>query len=188
MLVVVPPIVTSVLKVTAAPEATLELLTTAPIVTKVSPIAITSWLASAPATLLIPGRIAFSVVFAPVESPARLNEYILLVAARPALTVVDANDTEYSVLDDDTLEVSFTSIELLPPIVSVVTPVTIPLMYPTNPDVVPAPGIETLLAWVPKEAVIAKPIVTPRPARFTVVIPSVWSAMLSIEQTFIPLP
>ena len=42
MLVVVPPIVTSVLKVTAAPEATLELLTTAPIVTKVSPIAITS--------------------------------------------------------------------------------------------------------------------------------------------------
>ena len=49
-------------------------------------------------------------------------------------------------LDDDTLEVSFTSIELLPPIVSVVTPVTIPLMYPTNPDVVPAPGIETLLA------------------------------------------
>ena len=90
--------------------------------------------------------IAFRVVFAPVESPERLNEYILLVAARPALTVVDASDTEYSVLDDDTLEVSFTSIVLLPPIVSVVTPVTIPLMYPTNPDVVPAPGIETLLA------------------------------------------
>ena len=69
--------------------------------------------------------------------------YILLVAASPALIDVVLSTSVYDVLDADTLEVNLTSTVLLPPIVSVVTPVIIPLIYPTNPSVEPAPGIET---------------------------------------------
>ena len=84
------------------------------------------------------------------------------------------------------LDTTLTSIELFTDDESVVTPVIIPLIEPANAVVVPAPASTPLIA-----AVTAEPTTTSRleeVPKALVVIPIVWSAWLSITQTFSPLP
>ena len=67
----------------------------------------------------------------------------------------------------ETLDRIFTSMLLAPLVVSVVTPVMIPLRYPVNVEVEPNPGIVTAERF----AVTPNPIVAPSADRLVVVIP-----------------
>ena len=58
----------------------------------------------------------------------------------------------------------------------------IPFRYPLNPVVVPAPGIVTFV----RTAVTPNPIWAPARDALIVLIPILWSAKLSITQTFNP--
>ena len=66
---------------------------------------------------------------------------------------------------------------------SVPTPVTIPLRYPLNTVVLPAPGTITS----DNATVTPYPIVAPAAPGSVVVIPMVWSAASSIKQTLAEL-
>ena len=57
-----------------------------------------------------------------------------------------------------------------------------PLMYPLNTDVVPAPGITAL----ERTEVTPYPVRIFDSARLVVLIPMVWSAALSMKQTLSP--
>ena len=66
-------------------------------------------------------------------------------------------------------------------VASVETPVMIPLRYPLNAVVVPAPGITELAGSC---AVTPYPTVKPAVFKLLVVIPITWSAWSSMKQTF----
>ena len=81
---------------------------------------------------------------------------------------------------DDTLDRTLTSIVDAFPVASVETPVIIPFRYPVKVDVVPSPGIVAADIAV----VTPNPMTIPALLGSSVVIPSVWSAALSINHTF----
>ena len=66
--------------------------------------------------------------------------------------------------------------------VEVDTPVIIALRYPLKVEVVPDPAITT----PERDAVTPAPITAPAVTKLVVAIPTIWSALSSIKQTFNP--